>query len=251
MSALTYLEHRGNQLLEAGDYEEAWTQYLHALSLREKNPTTKSSDLEISLNRLDCLLDKIMAEDPLAARPFLMRGLRIWQRLKGKNHPETAALWHNLGYSYKVSGNLDKALASYELAFTIWKSTLPQDHPHLAACSNNLGALHKEMGNLARSLLYYQQALTLWQLHPQRYRDEIAIAKNNLGALLCQTDNWAAACKRTKAELRHHKEKKGEDCCRQYSRPCLPPYSSRPLANAKRTKAARVCKPSFSIPRAR
>ena len=207
MVAAMHYDNQGDQRLAAGDYDAAWTHYLQALVLSEKDSTTDRSRLEKSLGKLDGLLDTVMAANPVAARPFLVKGLSIWQRLRGENHPETAAIWHNLGYLQKKAGSLNKALHSYESALAIWKGTLPADHPHLAACFNNLGTLHKELGNLNRSYAYYQRALLIWQSDPQRYSEEIAIVHNNLGRLFAATGCYWQARTHLLRALPHGQER--------------------------------------------
>lgn len=129
MSALTYLEHLGDQLLEAGDYEVAWAQYLHVLSLREKNLMTKSSDLEIS-------------------------------------HPHLAACSNNLGALHKEMGNLARSLQYYQQALTLWQRQPRRYRDEIAMAQNNVGAILCQTSNWAAARPYLEQAL---KTHPKPY----------------------------------------------------------------------------------
>ena len=77
---------QGDRFLAINDFLAAWQQYLQAFNIREK--MRSSSDLQVSLDKLDRLLDKVMQENPGEAAPFLEKALPIWQRLRGTLIPK-------------------------------------------------------------------------------------------------------------------------------------------------------------------
>ena len=59
------------------------------------------------------------SEDLAKARDFLERGLRIKERVYGKDHREVAFVLQDLGYTFRKLGNFEKGQEVLERALAI------------------------------------------------------------------------------------------------------------------------------------
>ena len=57
----------------------------------------------------------------------------------GKNHPDTALSYHNLGIAYNNKEEYDKAIRYHEKALKVKLYTLGENHPDTAISYNNFG----------------------------------------------------------------------------------------------------------------
>jgi len=63
----------------------------------------------------------------------------IWESVRGRNHPDTAASCHNIGLVLEKKGNYDGALVQYNKALAIQESVLGKNHPSTAFTYNKIG----------------------------------------------------------------------------------------------------------------
>lgn len=98
-----------------------------------------------------------------------------------------------LAQVYSASGQVDRAIASYEDALASLHRTLPAGHPILATTQTDLGNLYREQGRVREALPLLTNALALHRAafdagHPDLCRD-----LNNLGLLRQDMGDLAGA----------------------------------------------------------
>ncbi|CAF3840314.1 unnamed protein product [Adineta steineri] len=77
------------------------------------------------------------------------------------DHPDIAAVYHNIGIVHEKKDELDLALKNYEIAYEMRQKQLPSNHPHIASSLNNIGLIYKAKGDFNTALDYFQEALKI------------------------------------------------------------------------------------------
>jgi len=120
------------------------------------------------LNRLAAYRTKTLAAYP-QARLLHERALAICEKLRGREHPDTASNLNNLATLFRLEGDPAAARALYERALEINEKMLgPEDH-NTAVTINNLALALDDQGDIvgARSLLERALALAEKFLGPE------------------------------------------------------------------------------------
>ena len=85
----------------------------------------------------------------------------------------------NMGATYRNSGDLDRALESYNEGLRIWRNSFNEDHQEVGRCYNNIGLIHQQKEEYEKALEYYEKALTILQKYlPMHHPDLITIYSN-------------------------------------------------------------------------
>ena len=72
---------------------------------------------------------------------------RIRLETLGENHPDTQTVMYNLGISYKILGQYQKALELYEKLYRIRSSSLGLFHADTLKVKNSILDLQKKLKN--------------------------------------------------------------------------------------------------------
>ena len=78
------------------------------------------------------------------------------------NKDKTAAL-SNLGSSYRLCGNVQKAFETEMKALSLLKELYGDNHLEVAIAYNNVGAYYREVGDYQKALAYQNNALQVWK----------------------------------------------------------------------------------------
>jgi tetratricopeptide (TPR) repeat protein len=91
------------------------------------------------------------------------KALPICEKVLGKEHPDTATMYHNIAGVYDKKGDYSKALELYDKALAIQEKALGIEHPHTAATYNNIGSVYDKKGDYAKALEWYNKALPIFE----------------------------------------------------------------------------------------
>jgi tetratricopeptide (TPR) repeat protein len=80
--------------------------------------------------------------------------LEIRENVLGKNHPDTANSYNNIGLVYCYLSDYDKALEHYLKSLEIQENVLGKNHPNIAHTYNNIGLLYFDKEDYERALEY-------------------------------------------------------------------------------------------------
>ena len=122
--------------------------------------------------------------DPRAARPWYERALRIWERVLGPDHPETALGLNNLAALLWAQGELAAARHMCQRALAIREGALGPDHPDTARTLNNLGILLWAQNELVVARPLFERAVSVHERMVGPEHPDTAQTLNNLGVLL-------------------------------------------------------------------
>lgn len=133
-SAIVYLN-EGNQLKDAGFYDQALECYGKALAIDPENAEIHNQQAEVY-----CLQGK--AEEAIAC---CQKALTI--------QPNYAVAYKTLGNAFLAGGKLEEARESYAKAVEI--------QPDYAAVLANLGSIYAQEQNWQQAIFYYQKAIAI------------------------------------------------------------------------------------------
>ena len=92
------------------------------------------------------------------AEPLYQEALRIWQKVLGPEHPDTATSLNNLAVLYQAMGEYAKAEPLYQEALRIRQKVLGPEHPDTATSLDNLALLEFDLGRIDEATALARQA---------------------------------------------------------------------------------------------
>ncbi|MCF4130278.1 FxSxx-COOH system tetratricopeptide repeat protein [Methylobacterium sp. SyP6R] len=146
-----------------------------------------------------------------AARSLLERALAIIERVRGPDHPDTAAILANLASLLRNQGDLAEARSLHERALAITERVRGPDHPNTTTSLNNLALLLQDQGDPdgARPLL--ERALAVRERVRGPAHPDTAASLNNLASLLRDQGDLAGALPLFKRALAVREQMLGPD----------------------------------------
>eukprot|EP00042_Codosiga_hollandica_P041061 m.362806 g.362806 ORF g.362806 m.362806 type:complete len:506 (+) comp56020_c1_seq1:313-1830(+) len=122
-----------------------------------KNAPVHANDMDKVLNQIALAFRDFGSYD--AALEFYSRGSEITLKNMGRDHPDMAASFSNMGTVHKLKGNPDRALEYYQLALSIEIKALGLDDPATATTYNHIGGVYSEQGKFDQALEFFQKCL--------------------------------------------------------------------------------------------
>ena len=107
--------------------------------------------------------------------------IKMCEDFYGKEHPDTAATYNNIGTVYGDLGNYDKASEYYKQAVEIQEKVQGKEHPDTADSYNNIGNVYYHLGNYDKALEYHKQALEIREKAIGKEHPDTAKSYNNIG----------------------------------------------------------------------
>jgi len=95
------------------------------------------------------------------AKPLYQKVLKIWEKLLGENHLDTAGIYNNLALLYNSIGKYQKAERLYRKALKIREEALGEKHPNTAESYHSLATLYQSMGKYQKAERLYRKALKI------------------------------------------------------------------------------------------
>ena len=117
------------------------------------------------------------------AEPLCERGLAVWEKALGPDHPDVARALHNVARLYLARAAYAEAEPLCERALAIVEKALGPDHPDVALALNNLAELYSDQGAYERAKPLLERALDIWEKTLGPNHPDVAAALNNLAGL--------------------------------------------------------------------
>lgn len=117
------------------------------------------------------------------AKPYYQRALAIREKVRGRDHPETAVCLNELAGLLFNQGAHAEARAYYERALAIREKALGPDDPDTANSLHNLGYLLRERGDYVAARPYLERALAICEKVLGPNHPNTANSASNLGLL--------------------------------------------------------------------
>ena len=99
--------------------------------------------------------------DYTKAEPLLQRELKINEKARGPEHPDTAGNLNDLAELYYYMGDYSKAEPLFQRALKIREKVLGPEHPDTAKSVNNLAKIYYHLGDYAKAEPLFQRALKI------------------------------------------------------------------------------------------
>ncbi len=189
----------GNHVLLASIYIEQ-RRFAEARTLLESALPGASGPVGFALNA--GLAAAALGEEKLAeTQEFCHRALEIAAASLPPGHTGIAAVWNNLGQSYRFQGRYLEAETAYRKAIEIWTAAKGPAHPLVAHGLANLAAFQHDRGrDHAAEELYTRAAAILDQTIGTDALPSL-IAHNELGEVLRAEGRYVAAEQCSRATL--------------------------------------------------
>lgn len=136
---------------------------------------------------------KIRRNDYDGAKAFLNKALEISQSLLGKDHPETATVLANVGYTHLLDGDPESALPIFQSALQIHELHFGVSHPEIARDLLYIAEYYRSIRDLKQADAYIQRSLNILEHLPQtdlKRRNEALV---NLFEVYLEDNRYAEA----------------------------------------------------------
>ena len=144
------------------------------------------------------LLDYAHYDKALEVRKRL---IKLCEEFYGKEHPNTASSYNNIGNVYINLGEYDKALKYLKRALDIRERVLSKEHPDTAGSYNNIGNVYIKLGEYDKALEYYKQALDIRESVLGKEHPDTAGSYNNIGIVYYNLGEYDKVLKYLKRAL--------------------------------------------------
>ncbi|NER39036.1 MAG: tetratricopeptide repeat protein [Oscillatoria sp. SIO1A7] len=145
------------------------------------------------------------------AEPLLKRASRIYLKLLGEEHPDTASSLNNLAALYVYQGRYEEAELLLQQALSISRKVLGEEHPDTATSLNNLAGLYEKQGRYEEAEPLYERALSIRRKVLGEEHPDTAQSLNNLAGLYKGQGRYAEAELLYERALSVHRKVLGEE----------------------------------------
>ena len=121
------------------------------------------------------------------------KALAIYEKVLGKEHPDTAATYNNIATEYSQQGDYTKALEWYKKALAIYEKVLGKKHPNTAATYNNIANVYCSQKNYDKALELYQKALEICEKVLGKEHPSTATIYNNIAGVYSDKGDYTEA----------------------------------------------------------
>ena len=127
------------------------------------------------------------------AEQVYLRLVSLRERMLGKEHPDTAESYNNIGLIYKKQGDYTKALDYYQKTLDTREKVLGKEHPSTATTYNNIGLTYHSQGDYTKALEYYFKALDIKEKVLGKEHPDTATSYNNIGIVYKSQGDYTKA----------------------------------------------------------
>jgi len=117
------------------------------------------------------------------AEQVLLRLVPLCEKVQGKDNPDTATAYNNIGVVYHRQGDYTRAIKFYQKALDIREKMLGMEHPDTATTYSTIGTAYDNLGNYPKALEYYQKALNIREKMLGKEHPETAMSYESIGAV--------------------------------------------------------------------
>ena len=97
------------------------------------------------------------------ALEWVQKALKIFEKVLGLEHPNTATSYHNIASVYFRQGDYTKALEWFQKALEIEEKMLGLEHPNTATSYHSIASVYFRQGDYTKALELYQKALKIFE----------------------------------------------------------------------------------------
>lgn len=145
------------------------------------------------------------------AEAYYKKGLKIWEKILGKEHPDVAIGLDALAGLYYKTERYSEAEPLYMRALEIREKALGEDHIDVALSLSYLAQLYYEKGRYSDAEVLYKKALEIRERTWGKEHPDLSVNLTNLGILYEITDRYSEAEVLYKRVLEIKEKRLGKD----------------------------------------
>lgn len=174
--------YRKTQTLEDEIRQELLFPHLQALAIHYEDLWLEKSLQEFGEVLLDIASVFLYHRgDPLRAKLYYERALKIFENYYGKDHIQVAITLTNLGNTYGDLGDFRRQKELLEQALVILERHYGKDHVQMAITLTNLANAYGDLGNYTQQKTLLERALAIFERQYGKDHVQVAITLTNLG----------------------------------------------------------------------
>ena len=127
------------------------------------------------------------------AEPVYLRLISLRENVLGKEHPDTANTYNDIGQTYHRLGDYPKALEYCFEALKTKENVLGQEHPDTATTYNTVGIIYHSQGDYPKALEYYFKALDIQEKVLGKEHSDTATSYNEIGVVYYNQGDYPKA----------------------------------------------------------
>lgn len=182
----------GNVFKEQGAYEKALQYYTQTLDIYKNKKHNAPKELIITQSALS----DYWAErgNPRKAIDLLKESLDVYDDFYSENRIIQAKILGNLGKSYLINREYDKAFKTIKKSIKLYKSNCSaQEHPDIAVAYNNLGNVYNRKGNYSKAIESYEKSLKILHNIYGNNSHKLVSTYNNFGNVYAAKNEYKRA----------------------------------------------------------
>jgi len=154
----SFLRH-GVQIDRGSNYMQCVQLVPHAITALQH--ATKGSQAVKDGLYLQNFLGEILSRggDTTNSLVWLQRALGGYEKVLGKDHPNTLGTVHNIAITFQSRGEHDKAMVWFQRALEGYEKVLGKDHPNTLGTVHNMAITFRTRGELDKAMVWFQRAL--------------------------------------------------------------------------------------------
>jgi len=186
------------------EYKKGESILQKALTLFEqtqKEENQNSQILEANLLSDFCSMSKELGKNLCRGLELETKALTIRLTVLGKEHPDTATSYNNIGGTYGALGDHNEALKLQKKALAIKFAVFGGEHPSTATSYGNIGDTYRKLGNHKKALKLEEKALTIRLAVLGEEHLDTATSYNNIGITYLEISNYEKALENHRKSL--------------------------------------------------
>ena len=117
------------------------------------------------------------------ALEWFKKASTIYEKVLGKEHPDTATTYNNIGGVYDRQGDYPRALEWYEKALAVSEKVLGKEHPDTLKTCDNIAGIYDSQGYYPKALEWYEEALAICEIVLGKEHPITATTYNNIAGV--------------------------------------------------------------------
>jgi len=127
------------------------------------------------------------------AGPFYQRAVVITEKMRGREHPDTATTFNALAVLYRTQSKYGEAESLFRRALAIREEMLGPSSPYVTISLNGLAVLYRDLGKYSQAEPLFMRALNILEQGLGSDNLEVAANLNDIAALYCAQGKYLQA----------------------------------------------------------
>jgi len=121
------------------------------------------------------------------------QALAIRKRVYGKEHPDVAQSYHNIGVIFRFQAKYEQAMEHLYKSLAIRKQLYGKGHSDIAESYHHIGGVLFFQGKYEKALEYYKPALAIFEKVYGKQHSNVSDSYNDVGSVLLVQGNYTEA----------------------------------------------------------